>query len=125
MSEPSAKYYSELRSYAREWGLSWKAANAYATLGWWGMFYGLQPPAIISGKRSRRKQRQMQRAWDRGDRQGLAVRPADSSTHTTGDGWDVERVSHIHVYGAWAPYAGARWGGTFRTPDPIHFDVRG
>lgn len=124
-SGPTERQYSELRDYARGFGLSWAAASAYATLSWWGLHYGYPPPAIVSGKRSRRQQKALQKKWDRGERAGLAVRPADRSTHTTGAGWDVERVSHLWVYGAWAPYVGARWGGNFRTPDPIHFDVGG
>lgn len=121
---PSEARWRDLVKYARKTGLSRDAAEAYATLSWWGEHYGLRSPAIVSGKRSASRQRELQRAWDRGDRRGLVVRPADDSTHTDGTGWDVERVPHLAAYGQLAAYyPGVRWGGHFRTPDQVHFDI--
>lgn len=103
--------------------MSRRAAEAYATLAWWGEHYGIPAAQIVSGKRSAREQRALQQAWDRGDRRGLAVRPASSSAHTRGEAWDLPRGQHLAYYAAWAPYLGVRWGGNFSDPDPIHFDL--
>lgn len=120
---PPESRYRELVKAAKSAGLTTAAAEKYAALGWWGEHYGYRTPPILSGKRSKRRQLAMQRAWDAGDRQGLAVRPASDSSHTRGEGWDLPRGPHLALYGYWAPLLGVRWGGTFRTPDPGHFDL--
>lgn len=95
-------------------------------MGWWGEHYGIPAPRITSGARSNARNRQLQQRWDRGDRAGLSVRPADDTAHSTGDGFDLGGAPPytLQVYGYWAPYVGLRWGGTFRDPDKIHFDRR-
>lgn len=109
---------------ARRAGLTRAAAEAYATLMWWGEHYGYRAAPIVSGRRSWWQQRRLRAAWDRGDRAGLAVRPAARSAHTQGTAFDVQRVPHLWVYGELARYLpGVRWGGTFSEPDPIHFDL--
>lgn len=91
---------------------------------WWGEHYGYRATSIVSGKRSWWKQRQLQRAWDRGDRAGLVVRPASNSAHTRGEAFDLARVSHLPIYGELARYLpGVRWGGRFNTRDDVHFDL--
>ena len=126
MDRPSLARYGQLYTYGRMKGLNSKAARLYATLMWWGLHYGLEPPDIHSGRRSKSHQREMQKRWDRGDRSGLLVRPATSSPHTRGSGFDLERVPYLATYGEWVPYAGGRWGGNFRgehAGDDVHFDT--
>ena len=120
---PTAARWRELVRQAKRTGLTTRAAEAYATLGWWGEHYGIPTPPIVSGKRSASRQRQLQQAWDRGDRRGLVVRPASSSHHTRGEAWDLPRSGALATYGAWAPYLGVRWGGNFRDRDEVHFDL--
>lgn len=108
---------------ARRTGLTRKAAEAYATLAWWGEHYGIPAAAIVSGKRSSREQRALQQAWDRGDRRGLVVRPASNSAHTRGEAFDLARGPALAYYAAWAPYLGLRWGGNFAQRDDVHFDL--
>lgn len=128
VNPPSLDRFRELYRHATSKGLIHEAAYAYATLGWWGEHYGLRTPAIHSGYRSPQHQRSLQARWDRGDRAGLVVRPADSSPHTRRVGWDVERCEHLWIYGAWAPYLRVRWGGNFQGQhkgDVVHFDLEG
>lgn len=121
-----ARKWRDLTKYAKGQGLTSKTAEAYATLTWWGMHYGLDPAPIVSGYRSARRQRELVAAWDRGQRAGLAVRPAVDSAHTQGKAFDLARVPHLWAYGQLSSYLpDVRWGGTFRTPDPIHFDLGG
>lgn len=121
--QPTADRYEALLNEGRKQGLTRDAARAYATLGFWGEYYGVRAPAIHSGKRSNATQLALQAAWDRGQRSGMAVRPASSSAHTRGEGFDLPRGDHLALYGHWAPYLGIRWGGKFSTPDPVHFDL--
>lgn len=87
-------------------------------------YYNLPTPAIISGKRTRARNRELQRQWDSGNRAGLVVRPADDSAHLRGEAWDVDRSSPgLAGMAALAQYAGVRWGGYFRNPDQNHFDL--
>lgn len=104
-------------------GLTDKAAQAYATLTWWGEHYGIRTPPITSGKRDAKRQAELRARWDRGDRRGLVVRPAANSHHTRGEAFDLTGGPHLATLGELAPYAGLRWGGTFRDTDPVHFDL--
>lgn len=125
---PTVTRYYRLWWYAKGKGLTNDAATLYATLMWWGLHYGYEPADIHSGRRSAARQRQMQRDWDAGKRAGLVVRPADDSPHVRGEGFDLERVSHLPVYGSWANAAGGRWGGNFtgvHAGDDVHFDTGG
>lgn len=127
---PSVARYWTLWAHAKGKGLNNDAAQLYATMCWWGLHYGLAAPPIHSGYRSARQQRKLRERWDRGDRAGLVVRPADDSPHTDRRAFDLQRVPHLHVYGEWAPYINprARWGGNFRgvhAGDDVHFDVPG
>lgn len=119
----SARYYA-LVAQARLKGINARAAAGYAALMWWGEHYELPAARIVSGKRDRGWTVAAQKRWDRGDRAGLVTRPATNSAHLSGEAFDLERVGHLWIYGEWAPYAGLRWGGRFRSPDPVHFDTR-
>lgn len=123
VATPSSARFYALYARGLAAGLSRRAATGYATLGWWLEHYDIQAPKITSGKRSKARQKELQRRWDRGDRAGLVARPADNSAHTEGEAFDVSADSWtLQVMGAWAPYAGLRWGGAFA--DPVHFDTR-
>ena len=106
-------------------GLSIEAAYVFALLAWNWSLLGGKVPRITSGRRSRAHQLSLRRRWEMGDRRGLVVQPALQSAHTSGDAFDVERGEHIAVWGRWIQSIGGRWGGTFSTPDPVHFDIRG
>lgn len=87
-------------------------------------FWPNQIPKVVSGLREAHKQLHMQRRWDAGDRAGLATRPASSSWHLVGRGLDVEaNVPSFPVYVAMMEKMGVRWGGRFKTSDPVHFDL--
>lgn len=120
---PTEARWHSLFRIAKSEGLTDNAAYVYATLAWWGEHYNIPAGEIVSGKRSALKQRYLRWRWDRGDRSGLAARPAIESKHTEGRAFDLARGRHLEVYGAWAPLLGARWGGTFTEADPVHFDV--
>lgn len=125
MAAPTERRYRELFRRAKGEGLNDQAAQLYATLAWWGEWYEIRAPRIISGYRSPRKQKALQRRWDRGDRRGLRSRPADRSAHTTREAFDLAADDWtLAAFGSWARYLGARWGGDFSDPDPPHFDVR-
>lgn len=124
MAKPSAWRYRELYRRGKRAGLTRQAAELYATLTWWGEWYGIEAAPILSGKRSPKKQEELRRRWDRGDRAGLSSRPAEGSLHLTGEAFDLRADWWtLEVYGSWAPHAGGRWGGTFRAPSPNHFDT--
>lgn len=95
-------------------------------------FAGLRP-RITSGFRDPAKQAAMRAAWDRGDRQGLRVRPADpkASMHCQEAGGrpssraidmpcDNEALAAEIAKGL-----GLRAGLYFSTPDPGHYDMGG
>lgn len=125
MSRELARYQQELEAYARNEGLSRAAARAYAQLGAWSAAYGEQAPAIVSGRRSQRRKRELQAEWDRVGSRGpnrLRVRPAEDSAHDSGEGFDVARTRTLPWWIGWAPLVGLRAGATFG--DDIHFDTR-
>lgn len=110
-------------SYARTWGLTRRAAKAYATLGTWAWQGGYPIAEIVSGVRDASWQRAARARWDRGDRRGLVARPALDSNHVRGEAWDVKRGRGLDIMARYAPYAGVRWGGTFADRDEVHFDL--
>lgn len=93
----------------------------------------LEPPFPLSICRSFERQKQIQEAWDRGEREGLSVRPADpeNSLHVPGpDGlcraFDLgNNYSWLALVGpaVMKNVPGARWGGLWLPPDYPHFDV--
>lgn len=112
------------------WGLSptfaVKAALLYVALSLAGL-----KPRITSGFRDPAKQRAMRAAWDRGDRQGLVVRPADpdGSRHcrTSLGGSPASAAidmpcSDDALAAKVATALGLRAGIYFNPPDPGHYD---
>lgn len=123
---PSLERWDDLYLLGESAGLSPDAAWGYATLAWWGEHFGIRAPAITSGRRSAARQRELRGRWDRGDRRGLVARPAEHSHHTSGNAFDISAPPEVlRIFGSWAPLLGLRWGGTFRSPDPVHFDTGG
>lgn len=120
---PTDERLAQLEAYARSQGLTAGAAATWALVAGWGEFYGYQAPAIVSGRRSEARQRELRAAWDRGDRAGLVARPALYSNHTRGEAFDLARGPGLDFFIHAAPYVGLRWGGNFREADPVHFDL--
>lgn len=90
---------------------------------------GLPDPLgrIISGYRDRTTQLYLQREWDQGRREGLAVRPAspDTSRHCRGRAVDLRGTNNeLHAWGRLWESLGHRWGGRFfPKPDLPHYDI--
>lgn len=110
------------------------------TIGKWAKREGFASPLVISACRSARKQAEMRARYDRGDRTGLAYRPADpkNSRHVadeTGVCWAFDlgnsaewlQAAGVFVQSREVSVAlpGARWGGVWIPPDPGHFEVQG
>jgi hypothetical protein len=85
---------------------------------------------IKSGFRDPKKQKQMRKNWDAGNRSGLAFKPAINSKHTKGT---VENENALavdivfkdqNVAGKLAKKYGLRWGGNYKNKkDVVHFYV--
>lgn len=119
------------KEYFREtWGLdpiiAFQVGLLYAAL----HFAGLAPK-ITSGFRDPKKQRDMRAAWDRGERQGLRVRPADPDTsrhcRTTLGGSPASQAvdmpcSNDALAAQIGKALGLRAGYYFTPSDPGHFD---
>jgi len=85
----------------------------------------LSPSAYLeSARRSKKKQRDLYRAWRAGRSRFPAAVPG-SSKHERGLAVDLGGLSSRqlaklgHVWENW----GGRWGGRFRRRDPIHFEA--
>lgn len=119
----SVDYQSWLKQAAEffraTWGLEATFAGQVALLYAYFMMYGLNPQ-IQSGRRDAAKQKAMQEAWDRGDRQGLKVRPATSSDHTRGTAVDIT-TSDPAMAARIAKAIGVGDGYSFKVSDPVHF----
>lgn len=84
----------------------------------------LPQPVVVSGYRSPEYQRSLQERWDRGEREGLSVRPATHSRHSDGLAFDLGNDEWVlYYFGPYAERRGGRWGGRFLTPDVGHFEV--
>jgi len=108
-------------------GAAKEAAKKFALLYVTAHVKGLQP-RITSIFRDPSKQRAMQEAWDRGDRQGLRARPATDSQHTRtgffGGGASMAMDMPTRDDAAIVRLAreiGLRAGATFSKPDPGHY----
>ena len=95
---------------------------------------------IVSAYRSPKRQLELIDAWNNGNRKGLVARPATTSLHMQGLAVDVtipqwERKGENPPFHpdnedkAWMIFRetmerlGTRWGGNFKRPDPVHFDM--
>lgn len=83
---------------------------------------------FTSGFRSPEKQKRLLDRWNRGDRVGLKAKPAVNSRHSRVDWLGKPAAQAVDVVfgrpttvGRWAPLVGLKWGGTFRSPDTVHF----
>lgn len=123
------EWVAQVHRYALSHGLSSKAAYEYTILQYWSALHSIPPQAIASGLRSPARQQALRALWDAGQREGILVRPATRSAHTTGDAWDLMTSGGtlpLQYQGYFASFRpGLRWGGNFRSPDLNHFDTRG
>ena len=88
---------------------------------WWGLDEPDRPD-IISGYRDPFRQRELLQRWKRGDRAGLAGKPARRSWHTLGRAMDVETdVAGFRAYAYRMERMGVRWGAKFG--DTPQFDL--
>lgn len=118
--------------FIQEWGLDSIFAVRVGLLYLALHFAGLRP-RITSGFRDPRKQAAMRAAWDRGERAGLVVRPADpkNSLHCLEAGGRpasraIDMPCDNNVLAAEiARGLGLRAGQYFSTPDPGHYDMGG
>lgn len=111
------------------WKLDKFLAERMAWLYYWSRYYGIGY-TVTSGFRDPARQAELRARWDRGDRTGLKARPAKTSKHST-KSWGKPAAQAVDIKGPdldtlgyWAvKYLGLKWGGNFRSPDPIHFYV--
>lgn len=123
-AQQAAPYFTQALGLSPTFAV--KAALLYVVLHLLGL-----APRITSGFRDPAKQQAMRDAWDRGDRQGLRVRPAapegsrHSRTSMTGSPAstaidmpcsDDRRAAEV------AKLLGLRPGLYFNPPDPGHYD---
>lgn len=118
------------RYFVDQWGMNpifaVRCALLYAALHYAGL-----KPRITSGWRDPKKQAAMRAAWDRGERQGLRVRPADPSTSKhclTAAGRPCSQAVDMpcdndELAAQIGKALGLRAGFYFSQPDPGHFDA--
>lgn len=111
------------------WGINESLAQKIAVLILWLEYLGVSWE-VTSGFRDPKRQRDLQKAWDRGNRQGLKVRPATNSkhSHTTFLGKPNAHAIDIatsdeKLAGEIAKYLRINWGGDFKNYDPVHFYI--
>jgi len=120
----------DVRGNIHPGGLSPTMGQFFDWLGDWAQVNGLAPPIILSACRSETDQRLMQQEWDRGNREGLAVRPVTNSKHIP-DAFGNCRAFDLANDETWLRRAGmevgrlftaVEWGGTYLSPDIRHFE---
>lgn len=120
-------------TYVDSWGLTPRARLLFDAIREVALSLGQEEPRILSGFRTPDLQLAMQEAWDRGDREGLAVRPANpgNSAHCRGAAFDL--ANPLDLVTRWGTWVAAsltpkcsqiQWGGMWITPDPRHFEWR-
>jgi len=78
---------------------------------------------ITSTYRSFSEQRALYAAWKAGRSRYPAAAPG-TSKHELGLAFDLAGSNEaLAVAGYVAPHLGLRWGGTFSTPDVVHFEA--
>lgn len=115
-------------SKACPWGFSPALQAAFGLFRERCYAMGLPDPwnFVISGYRSPTTQRELQRRWDEGKREGLAVRPGDPETsrHCQGTAFDLEGAFPLlQRWGEVWTGLGYRWGGHIIPHDPNHYDM--
>lgn len=111
-------------TFVEDWGLIPDLAIRILALGYYSRaLFGLNL-YIISGKRSRSRQLELQRQFPQHYRDPSKV----SSHHVTGRAADLGADFQLsndqwEMIGLVAEQLGLRWGGRFRTPDRPHFDL--
>ncbi len=95
---------------------------------------GLDEPVVLSACRTPEEQLALQRRWDNGDREGIAVRPADpaNSNHIADENgvcWAFDLGNSREWLARIGPWvmrnvAGATWGGVWMPSDPGHFQLK-
>ena len=111
---------------AENWGLYWQLAGIVAISQAVAYVQTGRIVRVVSGYRDPARQRRLQNLWDSGNRTGLVARPADRSWHMQGLAIDVsrrDREAFTAFRNSMEQFQGIRWGGNFRTPDPVHFDM--
>ncbi len=94
---------------------------------------GIGPPIMLSACRSRERQAQLQRDWDMGLKEGLAVRPVDNSKHLADPfgrchAFDLANLdSWLYTMGPVVAmrWPAIEWGGAYIPKDIRHFEERG
>lgn len=94
---------------------------------------GLEDPVILSGARSPALQHELQRDWDRGEREGLAVRPVENSKHIPDasgiyraiDLGNSEFWIHTVVPSVVQAFKYLEWGGNYLPRDIRHLEEQG
>ena len=123
MLDPETRFLQHY-NHAIGKGLRETAARGYATLAYWSEHFGHSAAPITSGRRTQAQQANLISLARRGT-PGIYT-PAQNSKHLTGNAFDISAsYPLLSWWGAWAPYVGLRWGGTFSKPDPVHFDTGG
>jgi hypothetical protein len=111
----------------KEWGLDPEFAKKISLLLLYFAYFGLRW-TVTSGFRDPRRQRELQKAWDRGERAGLKTRPATNSLHSNtgflGKPGSLAIDISLDDYpfaGEIAHFLGIGWGGDWKSYDPVHF----
>ncbi len=115
-------------------GDGWDGATngLYLALVDWARRNNFDPPILLSACRPATLQKELQERWDRGDREGLAVRPADptKSKHVPKNGtckaFDLGNSPQwLALAGAYVTqnFPRATWGGFWLRKDPGHFET--
>lgn len=115
--------------FAQNYGLDPELAPKVAML-YLALYAAKLNPRVTSGWRDPKKQDALRAAWDRGERTGLAVRPAQTSQHSTTSlsGHPASRAIDIQsdnpkLAADIAQAIGLRAGYYFKVQDPVHFDL--
>jgi len=115
--------------FQKQWGLNAEFAIRLSVFMLYMVLMG-NMPTVNSGFRSPKKQAELRRRWDAGDRTGIVARPAKRSKHSnTGflgepdaTGVDISFDAQ-DLAGQYAHFFGLKWGGKFKRPDPVHFYI--
>ena len=77
---------------------------------------------ITSAYRDPARQRALIAKWDAGDREGLVVRPSETSWHLQGRAIDIStNYANFAQLRDILENLGLEWGGRWKRPDPVHF----